>query len=223
MFPSISPSFQSTVLRGLPFRGLTLLCAVMFSMSVSAGEPPASELSSNLVQREQAAKQVTQQLLKQLGSHLKSEMKTNGPLQAISVCKDVAPQLASELSLENGWRVTRVSAKPRNALLGSADAWEQKVLVEFEARAKAGEKYSSMSKAEVIKEGDKSYFRFMKPLPVKPICLTCHGSDEQIPATVKVELDKQYPFDQARDYKAGDLRGAVTIKQPMDIPLRKKF
>lgn len=40
---------------------------------------------------------------------------------------------------------------------------------------------------------------------------------------VKAELDKQYPYDQARDYKIGDLRGAISIKQPMDIPLRKKF
>ena len=223
MFYSKSSLFLSSTLHRVSFSGLALLCVGLFSLSVSAGEPSASEQSANLTQREQAAKQVTQQLLKRLGSHLKTEMKTNGPLQAISVCKDVAPQIAGELSLENGWRVTRISAKPRNALLGSADVWEQKVLAEFEARAKAGEKYSAMSKVEVVEEGGKSYFRFMKPLPVKPICLTCHGSDEQIPATVKTELDKQYPFDRARNYQAGDLRGAVTIKQPMDIPLRKKF
>ena len=80
-----------------------------------------------------------------------------------------------------------------------------------------------MSKAEVVDEAGKSYFRFMKPLVVKPVCLNCHGSEEKIPETVKAELDVMYPFDQARNYKIGDLRGAISIKQPMDIPLSKRF
>lgn len=218
MFDSRLLSFRLPILRYL-----ALLFISLFSVSAGAAEQSSAEQMNDTAAREQAAKQVTQQLLKQLGSHLKSEMKSNGPLQAIAVCKDVAPQIAGELSLENGWRVTRVSAKPRNTLLGSADTWEQKVLSDFEARARAGEKYSAMSKAEVVEEAGKSYFRFMKPLAMQPICLACHGSGEQISEAVKAELDKQYPFDQARNYKAGDLRGAVSIKQPMDVPLRKKF
>ncbi len=179
--------------------------------------------SDDLVQREQAAREVTQQFLKQLGGHLKSEMQTNGAQKAVAACKDIAPQLASKLSLENGWRVTRVSDKTRNALLGSADAWEQKILLEFKARAKAGEQYQTMTKSEVVKEGSQSYFRFMKPLVIKPMCLNCHGNDEQLSEAIKQALDNQYPFDQARNYSLGDLRGAVSIKQPMNIPLRKKF
>jgi hypothetical protein len=63
----------------------------------------------------------------------------------------------------------------------------------------------------------------MKPLAIKPVCLTCHGGEKDIPDTVKSELEKVYPFDQATGYKQGELRGAVSIKQPMDIPLYKKF
>ena len=186
-------------------------------------------ISSELVQkndnaqREKAAQQVTQQFLKQLGGHLKKEMKTNGPVAAIKVCKEIAPAIANELSLENGWRVTRVTTKPRNALLGTPDLWERKTLADFESRAEKGEQYASMAKAEVVDESGKSYFRYMKPLAIQPVCLACHGSDEQIPDGVKAALDTAYPHDLARGYKLGELRGAVSIKQPMDIPLRKTF
>ena len=127
------------------------------------------------------------------------------------------------MSLENGWRVTRVTTKPRNVLLGTADSWERESLAAFESRAAKGEQYPDMAKAEVVDESGKAYFRYMKPLAVQPVCLACHGSDEQIPDGVKAALDTAYPHDQARGYKVGELRGAVSIKQPMDIPLKKKF
>ena len=179
--------------------------------------------SDELSQRELAAENLSQQLLKQLGGHLKKEMKSNGPIEAIKVCKEVAPDIATKLSLENGWRVTRVTTKTRNSLLGDPDLWERKTLAEFEARAEKGEQFSTMKQAEVVDEAGKSYFRYMKPLVIKPVCLACHGSDEQMSDPLKAELDKSYPFDQARDYKDGELRGAISIKQPMDVPLRKKF
>lgn len=200
-------------------RQLIHISLMLVSSAVIAGADPAG----NQAQREQAAQKVAQQFMKQLGGHLKKEMKSNGPVAAIKVCKDVAPKIANELSLENGWRVTRVTTKTRNSMLGTPDQWELETLITFEARAKKGESYMTMTQSETVKEADKSYYRFMKPLAVQPICLKCHGSNEQIPEMVKAELDKQYPFDQARNYKIGDLRGAISIKQPMDIPLRKKF
>jgi len=173
-----------------------------------------------LSQREQAAERVMQQFVQQLGGHLQNEMKTNGPVSAIKVCKDVAPEIASQLSIENGWRVSRVTTKVRNPLLGMPDQWERETLADFEARAAKGEEYSAMNKTAVVDEGGLFYFRYMKPLVIAPVCLSCHGSDEQIPDAVKTELEKAYPFDQAKGYKVDELRGAVSIKQPMDIPLQ---
>lgn len=180
-------------------------------------------LADELSQREQAAEQVSQQFIKQLGGHLKKEMQANGPAQAINVCKEIAPEIANQLSIENGWSVSRVTTKTRNSLLGTPDLWERKTLAEFEAKAAKGEEYATMNKSAVVDEDGNFYYRYMKPLATQPICLTCHGGDEQIPAPVKTELDKLYPFDQAKGYKQGELRGAVSIKQPMDIPLYKKF
>ena len=73
-------------------------------------------------------------LLQQLGAKLRTTIADNGPEGSVSVCKDVAPLLAGQLSRETGWRVARVSLRTRNPLLGTPDAWEQKVLEEFERR-----------------------------------------------------------------------------------------
>jgi hypothetical protein len=179
--------------------------------------------ADEIAEREQAAKQVSQKFVKQLGGHLKKEMKTNGPVAAIKVCKDIAPAISNQLSVENGWSVSRVSTKVRNPSSGLPDQWESNVLAEFEALAKQGEKYSNMNKSTVVEENGQSYYRFMKPIAIKPVCLSCHGGQNDIPETVQAELAKYYPFDQAVNYKAGDLRGAISIKQPMSIPLNKTF
>ena len=193
------------------------------TLLVSTVVVPAAVSADEQAEREQAAKQVTQQFVKQLGGHLKKEMKANGPVAAINVCKDVAPDIVNQLSIENGWRVSRVTNKVRNPSSGLPDQWESKALAEFEALAKKGEKYSDMSKSAMVEENGQSYYRFMKPLAIKPVCLSCHGSEEDIPASVQAELTKHYPFDQAINYKVGDLRGAVSIKQPMTVPLKKTF
>jgi hypothetical protein len=96
------------------------------------------------------------------------------------------------------------------------DAWEQRVLAEFTERARKGEAFADMTHHEVVPEPDGQYFRFMKPIVVQPKCLLCHGPSEQIPDEIRTMLKKQYPFDAATGYTAGELRGAVTIKQPQE-------
>lgn len=166
-------------------------------------------------QREQAAAKVTGAFLQELSAAMKREMSKGGPLEAIKVCGELAPEIANRLSRENGWRVTRVGTRVRNPLLGMPDAWEQKILGEFAARAAKGEAFTNMTHSEVVSEPGGQYFRFMKPIAVQPKCLLCHGPNETIPESIQNVLTKHYPFDVATGYKAGDLRGAVSIKQPL--------
>jgi hypothetical protein len=51
------------------------------------------------------------------------------------------------------------------------------------------------------------------PPDAKMPCLKCHG--ENLDPKVAAKLDALYPHDQARGYKAGDVRGAFTVRQPM--------
>ena len=162
-----------------------------------------------------ASRETAGQLIQQLGAQLRAELAKGGPEAAVAVCKNVAPELAGRLSRETGWRVSRVSLKNRNPLLGSPDAWEQRGLEEFDRRVAAGEKAETLEVSEVVEEPAGRYYRYMKALPVQPLCLTCHGTAETIPADVQQRLRVEYPNDRATGYRAGPVRGAVTVKRPL--------
>jgi len=126
------------------------------------------------------------------------------------------PQITAELSREKGWRITRVSDRVRNPLLGTPDAWEQKVLAEFRQRAKDGASYKGMTYSEVVKEPAGEYYRFMKAIPLQGKCMACHGPKKNLAPAVLETLEKRYPHDQATGYAVGDLRGAFSIKRPLE-------
>lgn len=158
------------------------------------------------------------QMVQKLGAALKQEMAAGGPEQAISVCRDLAPALAGELSRSSGARVSRVSLKTRNPLLGLPDAWEQRVLLEFDRRLAAGEKAEALEYSETVDEPQGKAFRYMKALPVQPLCLACHGATESLAEPVRAQLAAQYPHDRATGYSVGQVRGAVTVRRPLGSP-----
>ncbi|MEJ2697074.1 MAG: DUF3365 domain-containing protein [Candidatus Sulfobium sp.] len=153
--------------------------------------------------------------MKELGSAFKKEMTAGGPAGAVKVCSEIAPSIAGRVSRETGWRVTRVGTRVRNPLLGMPDEWEQKVLGQFEKRAAKGESFQKMSFSEVVTEPDGKYFRYMKAIGVKLQCLACHGPEDRIAPGIRKILKERYPHDKATGYKAGDLRGAISIKAPL--------
>lgn len=179
----------------------------------------ASAEETDVAARQAAAKAAAQTLVAQLGDKLKQAQSTGGPQQAIGVCRDVAPQIAGELSRANGWRVTRVGTRVRNPMLGTPDAWEQEVLAKFQQRIAAGGKPAEIAFGAVVDEPAGRYYRFMKAIPTQAACLNCHGDPASIAAPVRAELRRHYPFDRATGYSEGELRGAISIKQPLDIPL----
>lgn len=176
----------------------------------------AATVHGDISAREQTAREVVDAFIKGLGNALINEMTKGGPSGAIGVCTEIAPEIASKLSKEHGWRVTRVGTRVRNPMIGMPDAWEQRVLAQFSERANKGESFKEMSYAEAVSEPGGTYFRYMKAIGVKGVCLTCHGPKERIPESVQVELQNHYPSDQATGYEVGDLRGAISIKQPIE-------
>jgi len=186
---------------------------IALSLSLSLGSM-GSALAQSTEQRHQAAEAASKTFLQKLGRTMKAEMQSNGPVAAIKVCEDMAPEIAADISREKGWKVTRLGTRVRNPMLAMPDVWEQKVLANFQERANKGEALKNMTYSELTTEPNGKYFRFMKAIGVKPLCLTCHGSQADIPKEVKALLQERYPHDQAIDYKPGNLRGAVSIKQP---------
>lgn len=162
------------------------------------------------------SKAVVQEFFGRLKGELETAIKAGGPVNAIEVCHKTAPAIASELSTKHNMHVARTSVKTRNA--GNApDTWELAVLQKFEARKAAGESPDTLNHSEVVEQNGKKEFRYMQAIIMPPEskmpCLKCHG--ENIDDKVAAKLKELYPNDQARGYKAGDLRGAFSLRQSM--------
>lgn len=173
----------------------------------------ASAQSEDTKRLIEESRKASTQVLQQIRGELVKEIENSGPLRAIIVCKYTAPEITSGVSRRTGWRVSRVTLKPRNPALGTPDAWEQKILMDFDQRAARGEKPETIEHHDYVSEPTGRYFRYMRAIPTAPECLACHGTN--ISEAVKSQLANEYPNDRAVGYSAGQLRGAVTVKRPL--------
>ncbi len=174
----------------------------------------SSAMADDLAKFQEDSRTVVKEMAARLGGALQKEMGANGPAAAIKVCKDLAPAITSELSRKTGQRVTRVSLKTRNPLLGSPDAWEQKVLADFAVRMEK-ENPATIEYAEIVTEPQGKFMRYMKAIPIQDVCLKCHGTPETIAPQVKAQLTNEYPHDKAIGYSINQLRGAFSIKKAL--------
>lgn len=166
---------------------------------------------SNTMYSENSQK-IAQNFMTELSAQLKQQIESDGVESAIPVCKNIAPALAAKYS-QNGALVKRVSNRARNTTQGTPDEWEQKALLEFDSAIKLNPSNSNLEKAELITEPNGRYYRYAKAITVKPLCLNCHGSNNDIKPSVLEVIRQEYPNDIAIGYKVGDLRGAISIKQ----------
>ncbi len=175
--------------------------ALTFGTLVAAAE----ELDPRLTRsRELAAR-----FQKELKGELQKALDEGGPVNAIAVCKEKAPQIAKRLSEESGAQVSRTSFKVRNPA-NAPQPWQREVLEAFEARHKAGEASDKLEHFEATAEGGAHY---MKAIPTQALCVTCHG--KQIAPDIRKALAQHYPRDQASGFAVGDLRGAFSIVWPL--------
>jgi len=185
---------------------ISVFAALSYIATAQAGENDKKALSAE-------GKKIFMEFGKTLKGHLKAGLKSGGPIEAMDICNKVAPSIASDLSKKHGVTLSRTSLKLRNS--GNApDAWEKNVMLKFEERKAAGENIKKMAYSEIVTEDGKQIFRMMAVIPTanKP-CLACHGSKLK-PAVIN-RIDSLYPEDKARGFKAGDIRGAFTLKKEL--------
>ena len=139
-----------------------------------------------------------------------SEMKDGGPVNAISVCADTAQAMTKKFGNENNIIIKRVTRKPRNKL-NTPDNFELKVLNDFEQLNSSGKITKTTEHAEVVENSEGKFIRYMKPIIVQAPCLNCQGDKASVSPETEKLIAEYYPEDTARDYKAGDLRGAISI------------
>ncbi|MCL4779985.1 MAG: DUF3365 domain-containing protein [Gammaproteobacteria bacterium] len=154
----------------------------------------------------------------ELAGKLQAAMQAGGPVNAIAVCRDEAPAIASRLSRQSGWQLRRVGTRVRNPLTGMPDAWEQQQLAQFQQRLQSGEAAGQIDKLATVDGPGGPVVRYMQAIVVAPPCLACHGEPATQPEALRAALARDYPHDAATGYAAGELRGAFSLQRPRQAP-----
>ena len=145
------------------------------------------------------AEKALQPFKEQLQNELREGLRA-GPVNAISVCRVKAPEIAARLS-GSGVTMGRTSHRLRN-VANAAAPWMEPLLAEF--LEKPGDR---TYRAVRLPDGSIGY---VEPIYVRPVCLSCHGKN--IAPPVAELLKTSYPQDHAKDFEAGDLRGLYWVK-----------
>lgn len=181
---------------------LPMIAVILFATQALADD------ETRLAEARQVASSVPPKLL----AVLSEEIARGGPESAVAVCREKAPQMARAASEQTGWAIRRVSLRNRSPK-AVPDAWERSALEDFDRRAAAGESPATLEKWDVVKTGGRSEYRYMKALPVQPLCISCHGPADQLGPGVAEKLKTHYPQDLGTGYAVGQIRGAITIRK----------
>lgn len=204
----MSRPIPSTLLR----IGSAALLSLIVTLPTQADEP-ADGIDAGLAQ---STRSIAMDLMNQLGQKLKGALTNEGPVAAVSVCKEAAPAIAKGLSAQHGAQVTRVGTRVRNPKMGVPNSWQKEALAGFDARITKGEKPADLEYWKVVEGTDgKRELHYAKAIVTQPLCVTCHGNPEDIPAPLMEKIRAEYPDDQATGYSVGKLRGAVVVTRPM--------
>jgi rhodanese-related sulfurtransferase len=160
----------------------------------------------------EAARAAADALTRELKSHLVRELQQGGPARALRVCAEVAQSVAASRSSDRTY-VRRVSLRYRNEA-DRPDPFEEGALRHMERLREEGQLPTEMS--QVVAQEQGLVLRYMRPVMVASPCLTCHGEPEKIDPKVRALLEEHYPEDLATGYRAGDLRGAVSVTVRLD-------
>ncbi len=176
-------------------------------VSAGAAVPP--------VVLEQAAG-IANRLGAKLTARLQDALAAGGPVAAIEICQNEAPTIASRLSRETGWQVRRIATRVRNPHTGLPDAWEQLALQELERRVRAGAQPEQLVISARVSEPQGEVYRYLRAIITGPLCVTCHGTKAQQSEELRAALERAYPHDAAIGYALGELRGAFSLRRPVD-------
>jgi L-lactate utilization protein LutC len=175
--------------------------------------PPNISADIDIDAEKQRSMEAVKAFATSLQAELKKALKQGGATNAINVCNTRAGLIAMDVSEKQSRTLKRVSLKNRNPD-NAPNEWQKKILENFENRKRSGEPVAELTYADVAEIETGKQFRFMKAIPTKAICITCHG--ENISAEVKDRLNQLYPNDKARGFRPGDIRGAFVVTR--DFP-----
>lgn len=153
---------------------------------------------------------ISGQFMASLKGRLVAALADGGPTEAIEVCHRDATAITDQAlaAAPEVLALRRVSTRWRNPA-NQADALDLAAWRVFEEDTLESPNEPEDLLVPDPDRGDRLvYYRALR---MAPLCLTCHGPPEQIPAGVRTLLAERYPDDRATGFLEGDLRGLIRI------------
>lgn len=157
------------------------------------------------------AQQAIGEFQQQLQQALRAAMQAGGPVAAITVCRDQAPQIAAQTGARLGLQLRRISQRNRNPDNAADDAFTP-LLDQFAMRLQAGEPVSALHARIDTGSGNTRQSHYLQAISTQAMCLGCHG--KTLAPAVQAALHAHYPADRATGYSEGELRGAFVVSTP---------
>lgn len=174
--------------------------SLFFISSLLMAEPLTQE------QMAQKGTEVSTALVQKLGSELKTQMLSGGPIAALHFCSQNALSLTEQIAKKSGTSIKRVSTQNRNPV-NAATSEEKTLLNQWQTMLKNGETLPAYALTKRV-NGETVYY---KPIVINnETCLKCHG-DVAGDSPLGKAIKETYPEDHATGYKMGDLRGMITV------------
>jgi hypothetical protein len=197
-----------------PMKIIPLAAAATFTTLLGIGHLAHADTTASNDPWVNEARTVAMSVPPKLMTVLMGEIQKNGYPAAIAVCQSEAPKMAKAASEATGWHIRRVSLGNRNPK-AVPDAWERETLTQFEHSQANGAEAAKLERAELVTENGQTVRRYMRALATQDTCLNCHGPADKLAPGVAARLQELYPQDRATGYMLGQVRGAITLRQPV--------
>ncbi|HET9253372.1 MAG TPA: DUF3365 domain-containing protein [Candidatus Eisenbacteria bacterium] len=185
-------------LRYLPL-ALTALSVVGCQAEQRAKQYDLESLPPPLVSAVAEADTAMARLQRRLGARLKAELAAGGPVAALSVCRDSAQFLTSQVAAQSRVQVGRTSHRLRS-LANTPRAWVRPYLEAITPGQKAAAfRPVAVDLGETV--------GLLRPIATQEICLQCHGDAAAFSPELALALREAYPEDRATSFAVDDLRG----------------
>lgn len=150
--------------------------------------------------QQETARAAQQELFEQLSGRLMAVISDEGLAAAIDVCSRESLDITQRVGQTHGVAIGRTSFRLRNAF-NTPPAWAQPLVEQ------------RVEEPHYVDLPDGALGALL-PIRLKPTCLACHGTPDQIPTEVQEALAQRYPEDQGTGFAADQLRGWFWIEVP---------
>lgn len=129
----------------------------------------------------------------------------SGAARAIQACHLDATNQAFWVGRQRGYPIGRTSDRLRSPT-NAPRPWAASIVREYAGRQAAD------VDGFAADLGDR--LGVLRPITMRPICESCHGSPEKIRPAVRAVLTDRYPQDRALGFKPGEIRGWYWMEIP---------